>query len=134
MRAGALGDPGGDSDAAVVLAHSSRERTGLTMCNCSEGKFERTDKGFTGQNLHPFAQTFLTAKIGATCAAPPVHDCGYVALRNRLSSIAWHEAYEDTKTIKDVAMRAYQHEKSYREKLKKMIAEHYAQGLTKAGQ
>lgn len=99
------------------------------MCNCIEGKFDRTDKSFAGHDLHPFAQTFLTAKIGAPCAAPPVHDCAYVATRNRLSAVAWQAAREATQDIKDEKLREHRRDKLYQTEIRKLVTEHYATGL-----
>ena len=99
------------------------------MCNCTEGKFERTDKSFAGHDLHPFAQTFLTARIGAVCAAPPVHDCAYVALRNQLSAVAWQEARDATQDIKDDKLREHRRDRLYLAGIRRMVIEHYATGL-----
>lgn len=96
------------------------------MCNCIEGKFDRTTNNFAlRENLHPFAKTFINAKSGSSCLAPPVHDCAYIKVRNQLSVQAWQFAAKETMNIENLATRDSSLQRRAQEETRRLITEYY---------
>lgn len=97
-------------------------------CSCAEGRFERTMNNFAGRNekdMHPHAKTFLKAKPGTVCAAPPVHDCTYIRVRNSLSHDAMHEAYEKVHSMKEGPEKDGLVMRHYQEAMQRLVTEYY---------
>jgi len=77
------------------------------------------------ENIHPFVKTFVNAKSGSSCLAPPVHDCEYIKVRNQLSGQAWQLAAKETATIENSAIRDNTLQRRAQEETRRLIIEYY---------
>jgi hypothetical protein len=79
---------------------------------------------FVGREDSPFVQELLRVKAGTILAAPPVHDCAYIRVRNMLSAEASTFAHQETRGIKDTVAREAEQWKVYTVELQRLLAEH----------
>jgi hypothetical protein len=64
--------------------------------------------------------------MGKVCAAPPLHDCAYINLRNRLDDKAGQMAALECANVKDDVVRKDAIDRLRPDILKELLANHYA--------
>lgn len=102
-------------------------------CNCVEGRFERTANMFVGREDLPFVRDLMKVKTGTTLAAPPVHDCAYIRVRNTLATLAQDFARQEVRGMRysstaEKAERDAKEREIYTAEIRRLIAEHYSSG------